>query len=82
VFLDMPMRFLRDDLARAERKAEALKPLTLAVPVRQSDCYAFINGAMKPLLKHMGYVSYAQFERACEDTVDKPPWPRARRKAV
>lgn len=75
-FLQMPMKFLREDLARAERNAEARKPALLAQPVRESSSYASINAALRPIFKPMGYVSYAQFERAWEDTLGNPPWPR------
>lgn len=78
-FLQMPLRFLREDLARAERKAKRLMPSILAQPVRQSDWYGAINATMKPVLKPMGYVSCAQFERAWEDTGGNPPWPRSKR---
>lgn len=77
-FLQMPLRFLREDLACAERKADMLLPPSLVQPIRQSESYAPINKAMKPLLKQMGYVSLAQFERAFEDTGGSPPWPHSR----
>lgn len=78
VFMQMPLKFLREDLARAERKADMLLPPTILRPARQSESYAPINKAMKPLLKQMGYGSLAQFERAFADTGGSPPWPRAR----
>lgn len=77
-FAMMPLKFLREDLACEERRARLLMPASLAGAVRQSDCYHAINKAMKPLLKPMGYVSYAQFERAWEEIGGSPPWPRRR----
>lgn len=75
-FLQMPMQFLRDDLARTEQRAAATMPIDFRQPVRQSEQYKWINEAMKPVMKPMGYVSYAQFKRAWEDTGGNPPWPR------
>lgn len=82
VFVRMPMKFLREDLARSERKAELLLPPSLEQPVRHSDFYTSINRTMRPVMKPMGYVSYAQFERACEETAGKPPWPRQQKPSV
>lgn len=76
IYLQMPLRFLREDLKRSERNAERLKPLEHRLPLRVSPHYASVNAMMKPVLKPMGYVSYAQFERAWEDTSGNPPWPR------
>lgn len=70
------MQFLRDDLARTEQRAAATMPIDFRQPVRQSEQYKWINEAMKPVMKPMGYVSYAQFKRAWEDTGGNPPWPR------
>ena len=82
MFQAMPLRVLRKDLERAARKADLLQPAKHAGPIRKSDAYQLVNLTMKPFLKTMGYASYAQFERAYEDTVGNPPWPRARGSAA
>lgn len=81
-YMSMSLKFLREDLAKAERKAELLKPASFTEPVRNSSSYAVINRSMKPFLKRMGYVSLAQFERAFEDSAGNPPWPRNQSKAA
>lgn len=79
IYIQMPLRFLRDDLKRSERKAKLLRPLEDRLPLRFSPHYASVNTFMKPVLKPMGYASYAQFEVACEETGDHPPWPKRKK---
>lgn len=79
LYMQMPLKFLRGDLARSEREAELLTPPSFLQPVRRSEHYDLINRAVKPAMKPMGYVSYAQFERAWEETGGNPPWPRQKR---
>lgn len=82
MFEAMPLRVLRKDLERAERKADLLQPAQYGGSIRRSDAYQLVNLTMKPFLKPMGYASYAQFERDWEDTAGNPPWPRLRGSAA
>lgn len=82
IFVQMPLKFLRGDLARSERNAQLLTPPSFLQPIRQSEHYELVNRVMKPVMKPMGYVSYAQFERAWEDTGGNPPWPRQKGEAL
>lgn len=77
MFQAKPLRVLRRDLERAQRKADLLRPPQYDGSIRRSDAYQLVNLIMKPFLKPMGYASYAQFERAWEDSAGNPPWPRA-----
>lgn len=71
--LGQPPRELRRRAAHQRQRAALLQPPghhRLDKPT-----YAFINQAMQPLLRPLGYASLARFERAWHDSGGDPPVP-------
>lgn len=66
------LRRIRDEW-RAE--ADILK-LRANLPPPSKEAYRISNTIMKPLLRHYGYRSLAEFDRAWEETGGHPPWPK------
>ncbi len=66
-FMVMPLRALRRLHRGARTKAEWLRPFSGLFPPTPETC-KLVNAVMKPILKPYGYRSYAQFERACEQS--------------
>ena len=66
-WLAMPLTFVKEDVKRAKRNAEILKPLELRTPIHNCESYPMLNKLMKPILKAQGLRSLAELERAWGD---------------
>jgi len=68
----MTLPRLKKQLRITEMEIETLESVA-NLPPRDSDSYRTVNSVMKPLLKHFGYCSLAEFERVYEAQGDSMP---------
>lgn len=73
--LAMPIRDLRQYHGEVSDRADKTSGAALSDPTPK-ESYALTNAVMKPLLRHHGYRSLAELERAIEDSDGNPPWPK------